>query len=299
MGCPLLVGAHCVVGHDQTLTAPRDGVVERLTEEEIVFDGEHFPLPPSLPDWQDPLTGRRPARVDLIPEGRRAAEGEPLIQYDTVVFNSAYLFRPDGPTDPIERYDKMHLVPFGEYVPLKKWLWFVLPAVPYAKGFDASDRAELFRINGFTCGVLICFEDAFARVVRRFIVRDDGPGADFLINISNDGWFRDSSELDQHLAICALRAVEFRTGIVRCTNTGISGILGPDGRLQAVVQDEHGRRKAVRGVALGRVRLRTETTFYARHGDLLGVACYTVLLAALLAWLFGAFAHRLRRASCA
>ncbi|MBL7223330.1 MAG: apolipoprotein N-acyltransferase [Candidatus Brocadiae bacterium] len=291
MKCPLLVGAHTIVGRDRTLLAPHDGIVDRITDHEITFDGRAYPLPVD----EDAHTGRRPHREVFVAEGQRVDDGATLIKYSSVVFNSAYLFRPSGPTEPIERYDKLHLVPFGEYVPLKDLLWFVLPAVPYSKGFSHGVHDNLLTVGQWPFGVLICFEDAFPRVVRRFVVRDDGQAAAFLINISNDGWFKDSHELDQHMAICGLRAVEFRTGIVRCTNTGISGILAPDGRVQSLVRDARGGVKAVRGFTVGRVRLRGDTTFYARHGDLLAAACFAVAAVAFFVGAVTPVARRLRR----
>jgi apolipoprotein N-acyltransferase len=279
MDCPILVGAHTIVGRDQTYVAPHDGTVNRVTEDELVFDGQRAPLP----QWRDPVTGTSPIREVFVGEGQKVSENEELVKYTSIVFNSAYLFRPDERPVPVERYDKIHLVPFGEYVPLPEVFWFVRQAVPYAKGFSSADRATIFEVNGHRFGVLICFEDAFPRVVRRFVMREDG--ADFLINISNDGWFKDSHELEQHLGICSLRAVEFRTGIVRCTNTGISGILGPDGRAQTLVRGEDGDLKEVRGVTAGRVRLRTGNSVYARHGDVFAGVCLAFATVAFIAGL--------------
>jgi len=294
MGCPVLVGAHTKVGRDGTLTAPHDGTVDRLAPDGIVLSGRPYPLPVD----EDPLTGETPGRVFHVRQGDRVAEGDPVVTYDSVPHNSAYLFRPGGQGGPMERYDKIHLVPFGEYVPLDEYLAFLLVAVPYRKGFQPGRRAVLMEVAGSRFGVLICFEDVFPRLVRRFVVRQDGGGADFLINISNDGWFKGSHELDQHLAMCRLRAVEFRTGIVRCCNTGISAIIDPDGSIQTIVRDERGRRKNVHGAAIGRVRLRAELTFYARHGDLLGQGCLAITAVAFLAAVLPPLLARLRRRAC-
>ena len=280
MRAPVLVGGHARIGCDDTFDAPAAGTIQSASDSEIVLGDLVYPLP----DFHDAISGKTAVRRVLVRAGQQVSRGEPLVRYESIVYNSGYLFRPDGPREPVERYDKLHLVPFGEYVPLDGLLWFVRQAVPYAKGFTSGERATLFEVAGHRFGVLICFEDVFPRVVRRFVVRPDG-GADFLVNISNDGWFKGSHELDQHLAMTTFRAIEFRTGIVRCTNTGISCVIAPDGRIQTMVRGSDGRAKEVRGVAIARVRLRTGLTFYARHGDMLARVC---LALAALAFLVGA-----------
>ena len=217
--------------------------------------------------------------------------------------NSAVLLDPRGRL--AGRYDKRHLVPFGEYVPLggrfpgARHLFEIIGTV-----FSPGDPgAPLPVADGLPLGLSICYEDAFPELVRGYLLRRKGRGADFLVNISNDGWFKGSHELDQHLAICRLRAIEFRTGIVRCCNTGISAIINPDGSLHTMVQDRAGRCKNVEGVAIGRVSLRSEVTFYARHGDVLGKVCLGVvvliLLDALVAWLRARFRRRCKDGVCA
>jgi len=293
--CPVLVGSYAEIGDDRKILADADGVVQTITDGEILV-GERVYL---LPHYTDPATNETPIRRIRVREGQTVRQGDTLVEYESVVHNSAYLVRPTGGMGLADRYDKTHLVPFGEYVPLKDLLWFLLPVVPYAKGFTPGDRLNLMELGDLRFGTLICFEDVFPRLVRRFVVRPNGRGADFLINISNDGWFQGSHELDQHLAMCRLRAVEFRTGIVRCCNTGISAIIGPDGSLHAMVRDDQGNYKNVGGVSTGRVRLRTETTFYARHGDILGVTCLGFALLPLLIGLLARIRSRLRRSRCA
>jgi len=298
MGCPVLVGAYAEVGEDRVVQAEADGTVSTVSDGAIVVGDREYPLP----DYTDPPTGSRPRRRVLVAEGEQVAAGQPLVQYESLVYNSGYLIRPDRGFVPTDRYDKNHLVPFGEYVPLDELLFFLKQAVPYGKGFSGGNRLNLMEVAGARFGVLICFEDVFPYLVRRYVVREGG-GADYLINISNDGWFKGSHELDQHLAICRLRAIEFRTGIVRCCNTGISAIINPDGSLHTMVQDRAGRCKNVEGVAIGRVSLRSEVTFYARHGDVLGKVCLGVvvliLLDALVAWLRARFRRRCKDGVCA
>ena len=196
--------------------------------------------------------------------------------------NSAYLV--DGEAGRIERYDKLHLVPFGEYIPLRKLLFFAGPIIPYEEGFRPGSEMKIFEHGGRRFAALICFEDTFPGLCRAFV----NAGAEFLVNISNDGWFGGSWELDQHLAACVFRAVENGVGIVRATNTGISCLIEPNGEVTQLVR-QGGSVKEVRGVSISRPALAGRPTFYRRHGDLFAVACAAlsggIVLASLGAWL--------------
>jgi apolipoprotein N-acyltransferase len=189
----------------------------------------------------------------------------------------------------VGRYDKVHLVPVGEYVPLRDYIPFVsfvesvitnqagfLPNVTPGKGgqiFSLPAQAKKSRF-----GILICYENIFPDQVRDSVLR----GAEYIVNISNDGWFADSAELDQVLAITAFRAVENRITLFRATNTGISAVFDPNGavRNRLVVR---GRDKEVEGVFAGRVFFDGRRTFYTRFGDLfakafLALAFFLILL---------------------
>ncbi len=145
-------------------------------------------------------------------------------------FNSAALITPErGVAD---TYDKLHRVIFGEYVPLKEtfpWLQKFSP-LPDDFGVTAGDGPGVFHVGGHTIAPIICFEDTVPHVVRN-AVRATGPKErlDYLLNLTNDGWFHGSSELDQHLITSAFRAVECRTPLVRAVNTGISAVIDGDG----------------------------------------------------------------------
>ena len=199
------------------------------------------------------------------------------IQVEPKRFNSAYYIdaeRLDNRHEFMGRYDKIELVPFGEYTPLKRYFPFLAKMVPYEVGFEPGRKPEVFDLNGTKFGVLICYEDTIPRLVRRFRL----AGAQFLVNISNDGWFEGSAELDEHLAICAFRAVENRVGIVRSVNTGISAFISPTGRIEDVVKDGRGRRKLVEGVLTRNVKCDRRETLYTRCGDWLGRLCLGAML---------------------
>ena len=216
-------------------------------------------------------------------------------------YNSALVYDPDG-SQRRQRYDKRHLVPFGELVPFRQarflgidlhyWLYRPLNKLsPFSDGgtieysltpgheFTAFDLETPKRT--YTFGTPICYEDTTPYVIRDFTW--DGPErrVDFLVNISNDGWFQYSNELTQHLAICVFRAVENRVSIARAVNTGISGFIDPDGRVYSTVQHD-GRLVGpdVIGYDLQPVYLDTRASWYGRFGDWFALTC--VVLAAAL-----------------
>ncbi len=192
-------------------------------------------------------------------------------------FNSAYYYNREGKF--IDRYDKMHLVPFGEFTPLKKYFPFLSRLVPYEIGLTHGQRRTLFRLDtpqcgSFTFGASVCYEDTVPSLIRRF-KRD---GADFMLNITNDGWFRNSAELDQHLAIMVFRAVENRFSMARAANTGISSFVGPDGAIYAKLSDYHGKYREVSGTLINRIKLVEKyNPFYTTCGDWFSILCVTAL----------------------
>ncbi|NQT20477.1 MAG: apolipoprotein N-acyltransferase [Planctomycetes bacterium] len=183
------------------------------------------------------------------------------------VFNSAIYI--DGSHDNYERYDKIHLVPFGEYVPLSRLLFFVRHVVPYPQAFSSGSNYKLFDYEGRKFGVVICYEDVFPGLVRKFV----SGGAEFIVNISNEGWFYRSAEADQHLAIARCRAIENRVGIVRATNSGVSCLIGPVGRIEKIIEKD-GNIKLVKGWLTGRVPMWSgPATAYTRFGDVFALLC--------------------------
>ena len=215
-------------------------------------------------------------------------------------YNSAVLYMNDG-SRYRHRYDKMHLVPFGEVVPFKEsipWLHNLLNSLtPYDYDYtlNAGTEPTVFEFPGNqgtsttnSFAVAICYEDVMPQVPRKLsAVEDGGKRIDFLVNISNDGWFvgdgpggtlRASSELIQHLAICRFRAIENRIGIVRAVNTGISAFIEPSGRLQrkplaGTLPDEPRDRQAVSGFITDRVYIDSRVSIYNRIGDVFAIIC--------------------------
>ncbi|MEA3465285.1 MAG: apolipoprotein N-acyltransferase [Thermodesulfobacteriota bacterium] len=185
-------------------------------------------------------------------------DGEKLVQVDNRrryrYLNSAYLLSSQGQT--MGRSDKVHLVPFGEYVPLSGVLGFVDRLVQGVGDFVSGVNCPL-QLNGHQVGVLVCYEAIFPEIARHQVAN----GAGLLVNITNDAWFGDSSAPWQHLAMTRFRAVENRVWIARCANTGVTAIVDPTGRVVKHSRLFHA--ETVEGV----VYFCDETSLYTRTGD--------------------------------
>lgn len=180
--------------------------------------------------------------------------------------NSAYLLRPDGTVG--GRYDKVHLVPYGEYVPLRKLFPFIGKIVAGVGDFRPGKGFHPLTADGFRLGVLICYEGIFPEGGRDY----KREKADLLVNITNDAWFGRTSAPYQHLSMTVFRAVENRLYLVRAANTGISAIIDPLGTILA--------RTGIfeRTVLKGEVKMIDEKTFYAAYGDVFVYLCGLALL---------------------
>ncbi len=177
-------------------------------------------------------------------------------------YNSAFFVSANG--ENLGRYDKIHLVPFGEFVPFQKLLFFVRKLVHSIGDFGRGQEAKVFDLNGNKFGVSICYEIIFPDLVRLPVKN----GAQFLINITNDAWFGKSAASYQHMAMGALRAVENRVPIVRAANTGISGTIDPTGRLRQTTK------LFVEELVITEIQPSNNgITTYARYGDLFSYLC--------------------------
>lgn len=233
-------------------------------------------------------------QLQLVALANRASApllfGSPAVRFDAdrkpFLLNSAYLLSPDGQL--LGRYDKQHLVPFGEYIPLKSSLLFFLDKMVEGIGdFQAgpgptilsfqlkqSDGAAPARRVKF--GIVICYEVIFPDLVRRIA----HSGAEFLVTITNDAWFGDSSAPAQHFSMVVFRSVENHLAFARAANTGISGFIDPFGRIIAASP-------IFTETALqAEIPVRQTKTFYSRHGDVFAYGC---MLISLLFCLYGIF----------
>jgi apolipoprotein N-acyltransferase len=251
--------------------------------------------------------------------------------------NSAFLYTPDG-RQAIDHYNKIHIVPFGEYVPFRRSIPFIhkllMKFTPYDYDYslDAGDEFTIFQIypqslqrtdiadnipqKNYKFAVMICYEDTTPQIARKFILDSKGQKqVDWLLNISNDGWFvkftplekatdfnRDSltgfingravpsTELAQHTAICVFRAVENRTPVVRSVNTGISCLIDStgkirDGFLAGNLPQRAFERKGMAGWFVDKLPIDKRITLFSRFGQWLDNSCAICLAAAVVAGL--------------
>ena len=207
----------------------------------------------------------RDARVPILFGSDQIAGGVP-----TRYYNSAYLVRADGSTG--EAYRKMHLVPFGEYVPLRRLLFFAAPLVEAVSDFSAGESPVLMSIQGHLISTAICYEVVYPDLVRRFVA----AGSELLTTITNDAWFGNTSAPYQHFAQASMRAIENGRYLIRAANTGISGVVDPYGRV--LVES----RLFEPAVVTGTVYYRTERTLYTRIGDAFAYVAALATVALLL-----------------
>ncbi len=181
---------------------------------------------------------------------------------DIRFYNSAILLLPDGSYG--GRYYKSHLVPYGEYVPLKKVLFFMAPLVEAVGDFSAGIVGEPLTYGAIRGGVLICFESIFPDISRQWV----NNGANVLINLTNDAWYGESSAPYQSFAMTVFRSIETRRSLVRAANTGISGFVDPLGRVQKSSQI------FVPWAASADVVLMGKVTFAVRYGYFFAPLCF-------------------------
>jgi apolipoprotein N-acyltransferase len=185
-------------------------------------------------------------------------------------YNAAFLIRRDGSTAAV--YRKMHLVPFGEYVPLKGLLFFVGTLVEGAGDFSAGQSMVMLPTSFGPISTAICYEIVYPGLVRRAVL----SGSRLLTTITNDAWYGYSSAPYQHFLQASMRAIEEGRYLARSANTGISGIVDPYGR---VLQESH---IFERVVMLGEVRMLDDRTIYGKIGDLCAYICAALTAVALV-----------------
>jgi apolipoprotein N-acyltransferase len=186
-------------------------------------------------------------------------------------YNAAFAVQPDGSVGAI--YRKMHLVPFGEYVPFQRLLFFVGPIVEQLSPFTAGAEPVLLPVGGHMASTAICYEVIYANLIRRFVT----GGSELLTTITNDAWYGRSSAPYQHWDQAAMRAIEEGRYLARSANTGISGFVDPYGRAMTKTS------LFEPVVAVQDVRFLTDRTVYSRIGDAIAWLSLAVTLAALLA----------------
>jgi apolipoprotein N-acyltransferase len=233
-------------------------------------------------------------------------------------FNSAFMYKRNGDKAK-EVYNKIHLVPFGEVLPLRKSLsWFYellmkVKFIPYNFDYslDYGSEYTIFEMTGaedkpaqdYKFGVIICYEDTVPAIGRRFALNEQGgKRLDWLVNISNDGWFVrfedeeviPSAELAQHAAVCVFRAVENRLAVLRSVNTGISCLIDSAGRIRngflAGDLPVNARdRTGMAGWFVERIPIDNRATIFSKYGEWLDFCCETCVIILIIVLLSGRF----------
>jgi apolipoprotein N-acyltransferase len=289
----------------------------------VIWPETSFPRPwvhvsPDLPiektpmEWRNAEAAIRDGLKDFALKFERAQRVPHLLGMNThyldehgkhVRFNSAVLLSAQG--NVVGQFNKMHRVPFGEFVPFKDWLPFLAWLTPYEGdfGIKSGEKFTRFEVGKYRFGVLVCFEDTDPCLARRYLENsDDGEPVDFLVNISNDGWFDGSNEHEAHLAVSRFRAIECRRSMVRAVNMGVSAVIDSNGRVLKprevpgmeppvwrVTEEQTGYAelpasewhefKKKPGILRAVVPIDRRFSFYVVAGDWLPIGCWAILLA--------------------
>ncbi len=237
----------------------------------IVWPESPAPFYTSDPLFRDPVSQMAREAQSWVVTG--AIGSTPAMQSGrsaSQVFNSAAVISPAG--DWTARYDKVHLVPFGEYLPFPRLLAFAGGLTKEVGEFDAGASRAPLDAGNTRLGIFICYESVFPDEVRQFA----DQGAQVLVNLSNDGWYGDSGAYAQHLNQTRMRAIENDRWILSATDTGVTASIDPYGRTVARLPRKE------RGALVAPYALTSVTTFYTRHGDWFACLCAIISAGALL-----------------
>jgi apolipoprotein N-acyltransferase len=237
----------------------------------IVWPESPAPFFTSDPLFRDPMSQMARTTQTWVVTG--AIGTTPAMQNESQhseVFNSAMLISPDG--EWTARYDKVHLVPFGEYLPFPRLFAFAGGLTKEVGEFEAGRSRAPLAAGNSRLGIFICYESVFPGEVREFAAQ----GADVLVNLSNDGWYGDSGAYAQHLNQTRMRAIENDRWILSATDTGVTASIDPYGRIVARLPRKE------RGALIAPYALTSVTTFYTRHGDWFAWLCAIISAGALL-----------------
>ncbi|MGC2639036.1 MAG: apolipoprotein N-acyltransferase [Acidobacteriaceae bacterium] len=239
--------------------------------------------PPSLVLWPEVgswFKSDDPRTLSLLAQVATTAHA-PVIaglfgEDPNATYNSALLLRPDGSI--AGRYDKIHLVPFGEYIPYRSLFFFAHQLTHQLEDLQRGHTRTVFALTSasgqtHTVGIFICYESIFADEVRHFALN----GAQVLVNLSDDGWYGDTSAPWQHLNMARMRAVENRRWLLRDTNNGVTTVIDPWGRV-TLSAPRHTLTSLV-----ARYGYSSELTFYTRYGDLFAYLCCLIAITGLIA----------------
>lgn len=269
-GIPELPGTHCtpevssqVAGGEPAQHGPNTDIV--------IWPESPAPFEEADPEFHDALSQLARTAASPVIVGNVSVELDRSAARGVRLQNSADFFAADGRL--VGRYDKMHLVPFGEYVPFKRFFFFAGNLLADVGEFSPGHARVVFPAEDHRYGAFICYESIFGDEVREY----SNLGADVLVNISNDGWYGDTSAPWEHLNMVRMRAIENHRWVLRATNSGVTASVDPYGR---VVQSAARHIRTSLRVGFGYEK---DLTFYAKHGDWFAWLCCCVTGLALAA----------------
>jgi apolipoprotein N-acyltransferase len=248
---------------------PADSTPDKI--DLIVWPESPAPFFTNDPLFREPVSQMASETHSWIVTG--AIGNAPATQSDrsgSQVFNSAALINPNG--DWTARYNKVHLVPFGEYLPFPRLFAFAGGLTKEVGEFGVGTSRAPLDAGGTQLGIFICYESVFPGEVRQFA----NQGAQVFVNLSNDGWYGDSGAYAQHLNQTRMRAIENARWILSATNTGVTASIDPYGRTVARLPRKE------RGALVAPYALTSVTTFYTRHGDWFAWLCAIISVGVLL-----------------
>ncbi len=238
----------------------------------IVWPESPAPFFANDPLFRDPVSDMARATHSWVVTGAIGSTSAARPQNSpSQLYNSAALISPEG--DWTARYDKVHLVPFGEYLPFPKLFAFAGGLTKEVGEFQKGESRAPLDAGSDRLGIFICYESVFPGEVREFA----DHGADVLVNLSNDGWYGDSGAYAQHLNQTRMRAIENDRWLLSATNTGVTASIDPYGRTVARLPRKE------RAALVAPYALTSVTTFYTRHGDWFAWLCAIISAGALLA----------------
>ncbi len=259
------------LGEDPTVAGPTTPQVTGSRPDLIVWPESPAPFYSTDPAFREGVSNiARQAQTWVLVGSLGIRNAGETPQRATELYNSGSLVNPAG--EWVGRYDKVHLVPFGEYVPFKRVFGFAGGLTKEVGDFSSGRSRASLQAGNSKLGVFICYESIFPDEVRQSAEN----GAQVFVNISNDGWYGDSGAYAQHLKQARMRAVENNRWLLRDTNTGVTAAIDPYGRVVSTIP------RKVRSALDASYALTEVTTFYTRHGDWFAYLCAIISVAGLL-----------------
>lgn len=273
LGIPELAGTQSVYLIRRSATAANTDpkIPSSIPTDLIVWPESPAPFEDIDPQFRAAMSSLAQSAQAPIIVGNTGFEVDRSRRSGYTPYNRASFIIPNGTFT--GHYDKIHLVPFGEYVPYKELFFFAKSLLNEVGTFEPGTQRAVFTTGGHTYGTFICYESIFGDEIRHYAQQ----GADALINISNDGWYGDTSAPWQHLNMVRMRAIENHRWVLRATNTGVTAAIDPFGRVTASAP------RHIRTSIRVHFGYEHDLTFYTAHGDLFAYMC---ALAATIALIF-------------